>query len=280
MLLMRSGDTAYYDLIDDSGIRHFSGQRLGCWINAIPADGLALMPEASAGCICLHPIICSLALEPRPDHERWGIYSAGPTNPPAKRLAVNLGAPGDRRASDGEMWFGYPRPGLPSDRKAMGFSFELKTEFLKGGGYFRQNSETQPVAGADDSWVFSSCGRGLRRCVLPLLGEGDGTAEYTVRLYFAELENEQAVSRVFDIKLQGQTVLGGFDLSKEAGGHHRAVVKEFPGVRVSRSLEIELVPRNRESSSTSHMPVLCGVQVRYAKTIAGANARRTRPSGQ
>ncbi|MHC4703372.1 MAG: hypothetical protein ACYTFQ_22630, partial [Planctomycetota bacterium] len=112
MLFMRSGDTSYYDLIDDSGIRHFSGQRLGCWINAIPADGLALVPEASAGCICLHPINCSLALEPRPGHERWGIYSAGPTSPPAKRLAVNLGAPGDRRASDGEMWFGYPRPGL------------------------------------------------------------------------------------------------------------------------------------------------------------------------
>jgi outer membrane protein assembly factor BamB len=280
MLLMRSGDTSYYDLIDDSGIRHFSGQRLGCWINAIPADGLALVPEASAGCICLHPIICSLALEPRPGHERWGIYSAGESGTPVRRLAVNLGAPGDRRAGNGELWFGYPRPGLPSDRKAMGFSFELKTEFLKGGGYFRQNSETQPVAGADDSWVFSSCGRGLRRCVLPLLGEGDGIAEYTVRLYFAELENEQAGSRVFDIKLQDQTVLGGFDLSKEAGGRHRAVVKEFPGVRVSRSLEIELVPGGKESSSTSHMPVLCGVEVRYAKTIADANARRTRLSGQ
>ncbi|MGD8501810.1 MAG: PQQ-binding-like beta-propeller repeat protein, partial [Phycisphaerales bacterium] len=92
MLLMRSGDTAYYDLLDDSGIRHFSGQRLGCWINAIVADGLALMPEASAGCICLNPITCSLALEPRVGHDRWGIYSAGGSNTPVRRLAVNLGA--------------------------------------------------------------------------------------------------------------------------------------------------------------------------------------------
>jgi len=61
MLFMRSGFTSYYDLRDDSGIRHFAAHRLGCWINAIPADGLVLAPEASAGCVCLFPIICSLA---------------------------------------------------------------------------------------------------------------------------------------------------------------------------------------------------------------------------
>lgn len=256
-LFMRSGDTSYYDLIDDSGIRHFSGQRLGCWINAIPADGLALMPEASAGCICLNPIICSLALEPRPGHDRWGIYSAGPAIPPTERLAVNLGAPGDRRGSDGEMWFGYPRPALPSDRAAMGFSFELQIEFFDGGGYFRQNSETQPVAGVDDPWIFSSCGRGIKRCVVPVLGEGDKPAEYTVRLYFADLENAQAGSRVFDVKLQGKTVLSGFDLPREAGGSHKALVREFPNVRITRNLEIELAPDGKGAG----LPILSGVEV-------------------
>ena len=262
MLLMRSGDTAYYDLHDDSGIRHFSGQRPGCWINAIPADGLVLVPEASAGCICLNPVICSLALEPRPDHERWGIYSAGGSNTPVKRFAVNLGAPGDRRGTDGELWFGYPRPGLPSDRAAMGFSLKLRTEFFQGGGYFRQNTEAQPVAGADDAWVFSSCGRGLKRCVIPLLGESDEPAEYVVRLYFAELESKKAGSRVFDVMLQGQTVLGGFDLVKEAGGSHKAIVREFRGIPVSRNLEIELVPENGALLSASNMPILSGLEVR------------------
>jgi len=261
MLFMRSGDTSYYDLIDDSGIRHFSGQRLGCWINAIAADGLALMPEASAGCICLHPIICSLALEPRADHERWGIYSAGPTSGAVKRLAVNLGAPGDRRGSDGQMWFGYPRPALPRDRAAMGFSFELQTEFFEGGGYFRQNSETESVSGADDSWIFSSCARGLKRCVVPVLGAGDEPADYTVRLYFAELENARAGSRIFDVKLQGETVLAGFDLSREADGSHKALVKEFLGVRVTRDMEIELVPSGNATAPASEMPILSGIEV-------------------
>lgn len=262
MLLMRSGFTSYYDLRDDSGIRHFSGHRLGCWINAIAADGLALMPEASAGCLCLFPIMCSVALEPRPDHQRWGIYSASGDNTPVQHMAINLGAPGDRRDADGALWLGYPRPGLPGDRAAMGFSLQLETEFLKDGGYFRRSAETESVAGTDIPWVFTSCGHGLRRFVLPLLGEEENGAEYTVRLYFAELENKQAGKRVFDIKLQGETILGGFDVMKEAGGSHRAVVREFGGVQVNRNLEIELVsPDEREVSSMSRAPILCGVEV-------------------
>lgn len=273
MLLMRSGFTSYYDLRDDSGIRHFAAHRPGCWINAIPADGLVLAPEASAGCVCLFPIICSLALEPRPpgrdasgrDHERWGIYSASGDNTPVRQLAVNLGAPGDRRDADGQLWLGYPRPSLPGDRAAMGFSLKLQTEFLEGGGYFRRNSETESVAGTENPWVFTSCGRGLKRCVLPLLGKEDKPAEYTVRLHFAELENKQASERVFDIKLQGKTVLGGFDAVKEAGASHKAVVREFRDVQVNDNLEIELVPKDETASSMSRAPILCGVEVTRAK---------------
>ncbi|MHC4087795.1 MAG: outer membrane protein assembly factor BamB family protein, partial [Planctomycetota bacterium] len=263
MLLMRSGFTSYYDLRDDSGIRHFSGHRLGCWINAIAADGLALAPEASAGCLCLFPIMCTVALEPRPDNQRWGIYSADGANTPVRRLAVNLGAPGDRRDGDGELWLGYPRPGLPGDRAAMGFSLKLQTEFLDGGEYIRRNSVTEPVAGTENPWVFTSCGRGLKRCILPLLGKEDKPAEYTVRLYFAELENEQAQKRIFDIKLQGKKVVGGFDVAKEAGGSYRAVVREFGGIQVKNNLEIELVPKGKNPSSTNEVPILCGVEVTH-----------------
>jgi len=39
--------------------------RPGCWINIIPAGGLILIPEASAGCTCGHPIQASVALIPR-----------------------------------------------------------------------------------------------------------------------------------------------------------------------------------------------------------------------
>lgn len=38
--------------------------RPGCWINTIPAGGMVLIPEASAGCTCPYPIQTSLALRP------------------------------------------------------------------------------------------------------------------------------------------------------------------------------------------------------------------------
>ncbi|MFP6887506.1 MAG: hypothetical protein VB997_08080, partial [Opitutales bacterium] len=43
--------------------------RPGCWINAIPAGGLLLIPEASSGCTCAYPIQCSLAFAPRTKKE-------------------------------------------------------------------------------------------------------------------------------------------------------------------------------------------------------------------
>ncbi|MBI5395433.1 MAG: hypothetical protein HZA91_09085, partial [Verrucomicrobia bacterium] len=39
--------------------------RPGCWINIIPAGGLILIPEASAGCTCGYPIQTSVTLIPR-----------------------------------------------------------------------------------------------------------------------------------------------------------------------------------------------------------------------
>ena len=147
----------------------------------------------------------------------------------------------------------------------MGFSLGLQTEFLEGGGYLRRSGEAEPVAGTNSPWVFASCAQGLSRCVLPLLSEQDEPAEYTVRLYFAELENQRAGKRVFDVKLQGEIALGGFDVVKEAGSSHKAVVRELRGVQVSSNLEIELVPRAEATSSMSRAPILSGVEVLRAE---------------
>jgi len=270
MLFMRSGFTSYYDLLEDSGIRHFAGHRLGCWINAIPADGLALMPEASAGCVCLFPIICSVALEPRPDYERWAIYGTGGSNTPVRHLALNLGAAGDRRDPAGILWFGYPRPSLPGDRAAMGISFPLKTEFIESGGYDRRSTEATPVAGTDTPWVYTSCARGLKRCVVPLLSDGDKPAQYTVRLYFTDFDNAEAGKRTFDVKLQGKVVLENVDIAGQAGAAGKAVVREVAGVAVTRDLDIQLVRKDEKASSVSTMPLLCGVELVRETKVADA----------
>jgi len=254
MLFMRSGYTSYYDLRDDSGIRHFSGHRLGCWINAICADGLALAPEASAGCVCLYPIICSVALEPRADHKRWGIYSATGSNTPVRHMAVNLGAPGDRRDADGKMWFCYPRPGLPGDRAAMGFSFKVALELADGGGYFRINDEGDSMASVEKPWLFASGVRGSKRCAIPLLGENDEPAKYTVTLYLADVEDQTVGSAMFGVKMQGKKVVGEAGLGGAPDASFRTSVRRYEGVEVSGNLEIEIVPGGS-------VPVLCGVEV-------------------
>jgi hypothetical protein len=81
-----------------------------------------------------------------------------------------------------------------------------------------------------------------------------GTPTYTVRLHFAEPQDLPPGGRAFDVYLQGNKVLDGFDVAVAAGGPRRCVVKEFTGVTVPEALVVEL------KSVTSRAPILCGVE--------------------
>jgi hypothetical protein len=78
---------------------------------------------------------------------------------------------------------------------------------------------------------------------------------YRVALHFAELDEVSPGERVFDVKLQGQTVLTGLDVINEAGGRNVALVKEFQGIEACDTLTLELVPR------TARPPVLSAMEV-------------------
>ncbi len=254
MMFFRSGFIGYYDLYADSGTKHFSGQRLGCWVNAIPGNGLVMIPEASAGCVCLFSITSTVVLEPREDRSpSWGIYSlAGPTTP-VQQLAVNLGAPGDRRDSFDRLWLSYPRPATVG---RMEFVFDIKPQLLPEGKFEARNDESLIIENADVPWLFTSQARGMQRCELPLVGPNDPAASYKVKLYFAELDAKTAPGdRVFDVRLQGDTVAPRLDVVKEAGGAQRALTREFGGVRVAGNLVVELVP-------VAGQPILSAIEVR------------------
>ncbi|MBX3731855.1 MAG: PQQ-binding-like beta-propeller repeat protein [Verrucomicrobiae bacterium] len=53
-----------WDLASDRRSQ-FSGIRTGCWLGLIPAGGLLLAPESSAGCSCTHAIQTSVGFLPR-----------------------------------------------------------------------------------------------------------------------------------------------------------------------------------------------------------------------
>jgi len=74
--------------------------------------------------------------------------------------------------------------------------------------------------------------------------------KYTVRLHFAETYPEIATDgpRVFDVTIQGKSVLPGLDVSKAAGAVQKALVKEFKGIEVADgTLKIEFAAKQQNS---------------------------------
>ena len=57
--------------------------------------------------------------------------------------------------------------------------------------------------------------------------DGFAPGDMTVELFFADPDFNEAGRRVFDVALNGQTVLTNFDIAAEAGGKAKAVVKKF-----------------------------------------------------
>ncbi|MDY0167209.1 MAG: PQQ-binding-like beta-propeller repeat protein [Thermoguttaceae bacterium] len=254
-MLFRSYTLGWYDLEGDFGTQHFGSQRPGCWINFVPANGLLLVPEASSGCLCPFPNMCTVVFQSKEEDRQWGWFSQPGPMTPVRRLALNLGAPGDRKDGSGSLWLGYPRPS-----GSLILQFAVGITFFPGGGYFNHDPARLNVEATDNPWLFRSGARGLRQCVLPLAEPGTGTARYTVRLAFAEPDHDTAGKRVFDIKLQGKVVAEGFDVCEQAGGRNRAVIKEFTGIDASEELTIEFVPR-AATPEADQLPILQGIEV-------------------
>ncbi|MDY0171199.1 MAG: hypothetical protein RBS80_31960, partial [Thermoguttaceae bacterium] len=63
MMLFRSATLGYRDFSTDR-TENYGGIRPGCWINAIPAGGLVLMPDATHGCTCSYLNKAYIALQP------------------------------------------------------------------------------------------------------------------------------------------------------------------------------------------------------------------------
>ena len=83
---------------------------------------------------------------------------------------------------------------------------------------------------------------------------------YTVRLHFADLENDAPGKRVFDVKLQGKTVLENFDIVAAAGGRNKALVKEFKGITAVNQITLEIVSSAKDMLGPAG-PIISGMQV-------------------
>ena len=141
----------------------------------------------------------------------------------------------DRQAEPNSLRLSWPSRGRPST---------MQDSTVRNSWFAR--SSRRPHAAAHAGPRLRTLDRRARRRVEP--------PTLNVRLHFAELERAQTGQRVFDVKLQGQTVLAGFDIAQAAGGTNRAVTREFANVTAARALIVELVPG---SASSALEPTLC-----------------------
>jgi len=275
-LFYRSSCSAMYDIERDSGVVLFGGIRPGCWISMIPASGLLLAPEASSGCTCSYPLRCSFALVRKPKRERpWSVFvnqtlldEQGGVIPstydtPVKHLAVNFGAPADKKDEHGTLWFGYPNPRTVYTKNHFsnyGVKFDLQETILEGMGYFRSTSLGRNIEGTNTPWLFTSGCTGLTSCMVPLTETKQEPGAYTVRLGFCAPAGDKAGQRVFDIKLQDKIVLRNFDITRDAGQSGKSVVKEFSAIPVVDNLKLELVPQNGNPRK-QHAPVISFLEI-------------------
>ncbi len=246
LLTFRSGAAGYFDLCHDGGTGNLGGFRAGCTNNLIVADGLLTAADYTRTCTCSYQNQASLALVPVADGEMWTYYGARDVKGPVRRVGINLGAPGNRKAEDGTLWLEYPPAGGPSPRVPVSVT-------PANPDWFRRH-ESQ-VSGQGHPWVAGSGGRGLRSVTVTLAADA-APRTYTVRLTFVEPDRLAAGERVFDVGLQGRTVLQDFDIVREAGGPLRSVVKEFKGVTVVKDLTVTLTA----TGSSEHGAVLCGIE--------------------
>jgi len=63
LLLFRSATLGYIDLTRSEGTENYGGIRPSCWINAIPASGLVLVPDGSSKCHCSYQMKAWFALQ-------------------------------------------------------------------------------------------------------------------------------------------------------------------------------------------------------------------------
>ena len=243
MLLFRSGATGFYDLESDSGTRHFAGHRMGCWINAIAANGLVLIPEASAGCVCQFSIASTIVMEPRKPRRPWTIFSSVGAKTPVQRMAINLGAPGDRRDTKGEIWLSYPRY-QAYQKTSLDVAIDLKPEFAAMGGFRSLDDRSTSIVGSDNPWLYSSWGDGLKKITLPLLGPKDKPAKYDVHLHFA---NHDARPAAVSVTANGELVLKSVELPAENGAV-RAITKTIQGIEIQDRLTLQVTPISGKSS--------------------------------
>ena len=98
---------------------------------------------------------------------------------------------------------------------------------------------------------------------------------YLVRLHFAEIAQNGAGKRLFDVNIEGgNKELANFDIFKEAGGMNRAIVREFDAQVTDGTMNIQFIRQleNAKISAIEILPVSGGTPAADKAAPAAPNA--------
>lgn len=175
-LFFRSSSLGLYDATDDSGLRVYDGVRPGCTGGLLPALGLFIASESSSGCVCSFSFQTSIALVPaeKQRNEDWARFIDHFPKDAIKQIALNLGAPGDRRDAKKKLWLGFPRPRVrkfdphPAWGTYLSMEVPVTIDGIKGYGPDRKSADRIPIANTKTPWLYTSYYRGLEKLVFDM----------------------------------------------------------------------------------------------------------------
>jgi hypothetical protein len=261
LAMSRFSSLGFKDLAGGFGSFTYPLVRSSCWINMIPAGGLVVVPEGSSSCQCAYNYKTSLALMSDDRHFHYGLGGTDRTGSPG--LRINFGAPGDRADADGHIWYAYPRPvaygrclgSQPYGPKVAGPNLPIE-EFEGESSYqtWSRNPDWIRIADTDMPWL-DACGlKGSVKLLIRPPRELQNSDRWRVILHFCEISGAGR-DRVFDVKLQGKTVLHSLNVAATSGGARRGMTRAF-SLDDERTVTLEL----SRAASTSPPPIISGLE--------------------
>ena len=163
MLMFRSAAAGFFDLATDGGTGNFGGFKSSCTSNLIAADGVLSAPDYTRTCTCSYQNQTSLALVHMPELELWTNNDLTFRGGVIRRVGLNFGAAGDRRATDGTLWLEHP--------SRAGTSPKLSVQVTGTPEYFQHAAAR--FAGPEHKWVAASGLKGAVDIALTLDSKGE-----------------------------------------------------------------------------------------------------------
>lgn len=249
LVTFRSAAAGYFDLANDGGTGNLGGFKSGCTSNLIAANAVLNAPDYTRTCVCSYQNQTSLAFVYDPEVEYWTFNLMDLGSAPIRRVGLNLGAPGDRRAPGGTLWLDWPSVGGPSPKVEVTCTPAAPEQF---------RHHTSWIRGGDLPWVAASGLLGVSRISVRVGPAGSPERSFTVRLYFVEPGSAGPGERLMDVSVQDTQVYSRLDVATEAGGSARTLVKEMRGVKAGETLEVALAV---SAGAKVAQTVLCGIEI-------------------